>query len=115
VLLNKHGEDEFWKFCGGKVEDFNLDLIETAKKEVMEEMGIEIEILNLIPFIQHIVKQSGAGNKDVILVHYLAKRLGEIKQGTDIKTWGWFNLNNLPPDLGPNILPALTHFGFLKE
>ena len=37
VLLNKHGEDVFWKFCGGKVEDFEVGLIENAKKEVKED------------------------------------------------------------------------------
>jgi 8-oxo-dGTP pyrophosphatase MutT (NUDIX family) len=115
VLLNQHGDDMFWKFCGGKAEDFELDLIETAKKEVMEEMGIEIEIINPKPFIQHVVKQSDTGDKDIILVHYLASRIGEIKEGADIKKWGWFKLNDLPPDLGPNILPALKYFGFIKE
>ena len=50
VLLNKHGEDNFWKFCGGRVEDFEIDLEETAKREVNEEMGLEIEILNNSPY-----------------------------------------------------------------
>lgn len=111
VLLNKHGDDEFWKFCGGKVEDFELDLIETAKKEVMEEMGIEIEILNPRPFILHVVK----GDKDIVLMHFLAKRIGEIKPGADIKAWRWLDLRDLPPDLGPNIIPTLKYFDFLKK
>ena len=42
VLLNKHGDTPFWKFCGGRVEDFDVDLIECAKREVKEEMGIDI-------------------------------------------------------------------------
>lgn len=112
VLLNKHG-DSFWKFCGGKVEDFELDLIATAKKEVKEEMGIEIEILNPTPFIMHIIKKTETGEQDIILAHYLAKRIGEIKKGEEIERWGWFDLRNLPDDLGPNILPALKHFNFL--
>ena len=40
VLLNKHGEDVFWKFCGGKVEDYNTNLADNARREVKEEMGI---------------------------------------------------------------------------
>jgi 8-oxo-dGTP pyrophosphatase MutT (NUDIX family) len=46
VLLNKHGDTEFWKFCGGRVEDFDLDLQEAARREVEEEMGIDIEVID---------------------------------------------------------------------
>jgi ADP-ribose pyrophosphatase YjhB (NUDIX family) len=110
VLLNKHGEDVFWKFCGGKVEDFEVDLIENAKREVKEEMGIDIEIVNPEPFIMHIKKE----DKDIILVHFLAERKGEIQPGEDIREWNWFNISNLPDDIGPNIDPVLAHFGFIE-
>ncbi len=51
VLLNKHGDDNFWKFPGGKVENFdfkdwNNSLEEAAKREVKEEMGIGVKIIN---------------------------------------------------------------------
>lgn len=36
VLLNKHGDTAFWKFCGGRVEDFETDLISNARREVKE-------------------------------------------------------------------------------
>lgn len=114
VLLNQHGESNFWKFCGGKVEDFETDLIENAKREVKEEMGIEIEILDEHPLITYRKKETEAGEIDVILVHYLAKRIGEVKPGKDIREWNWFDLDNLPDNLAPNIIPALKHFGFIK-
>ncbi|PIR73399.1 MAG: hypothetical protein COU40_02595 [Candidatus Moranbacteria bacterium CG10_big_fil_rev_8_21_14_0_10_35_21] len=113
VLLNQHGDTSFWKFCGGKVEDFETDLIENAKREVREEMGIEIEILDSTPFFLHTLKKTPEGNIDVILVHYLAKRIGEIKPGSDIRKWEWLDIKNLPDNLGPNITPALKHFKFL--
>ncbi|MEF3691880.1 MAG: NUDIX hydrolase [Candidatus Moraniibacteriota bacterium] len=78
VLLNQHGDTEFWKFCGGKIEDFDDNLIEAAKREAREEMGIRIEILNSQPFLLHTIKKSPEGDIDVILVHFLAKRIGEI-------------------------------------
>jgi len=114
VLLNQHGDTTFWKFCGGKVEDFDIGLIDSAKREVKEEMGIGIEILENTPFITYTQKKDMHGDKDVILVHYLARRIGEITPGEDIREWNWFPLGNLPDDLGPNILPALRHFGFIK-
>ncbi|MFH1822262.1 MAG: NUDIX hydrolase [Patescibacteria group bacterium] len=113
VLLNKHGDTPFWKFCGGRVEDYETDLMENAKREVKEEMGIEIKILDENPFITFTRKDTTEGVIDIILVHFLAERIGEIKPGEDIREWQWHDLNNLPSDLGPNIIPALKHFNFI--
>jgi len=110
VLLNNHGDTDFWKFCGGQVEDYEENLIEAARREAKEEMGIDIEILDQEPFISFARKN----NNDIILVHWLAKRIGEIKPGADIREWQWLDINNLPDNLGPNIIPALKHFGFIK-
>ena len=51
---------------------------------------------------------------DVILVHFLAERIGEIKPGTDIREVAWLEVDKLPHDLAPNIIPALKHFGFIE-
>ena len=113
VLLNKHGDTPFWKFCGGKVEDYETDLTENARREVKEEMGIDIKILNEEPFITFTRKEIEEGKIDVILVHFLAERIGEINPGEDIREWDWLPIDNLPDDLAPNIIPALKHFGFI--
>jgi 8-oxo-dGTP pyrophosphatase MutT (NUDIX family) len=116
VLLNQHGDTEFWKFCGGRVEDLETDLIENARREAKEEMGIDIEILVEKPFIAHTIKEIPGSKVDVILVHYLAARIGEIKPGEDIREWKWIPLEELAnKNLAPNIVPALRHFGFIKK
>jgi ADP-ribose pyrophosphatase YjhB (NUDIX family) len=116
VLLNQHGDTEFWKFCGGKVEDYKTDLIENARREAREEMGVELEILDENPFLLYTMKITEDGEKvDVILVHYLAKRVGEIKPGEDIREWKWISLEELHQEnLAPNIIPTLDYFGFIK-
>jgi len=114
VLLDQHGDTNFWKFCGGRVENFENDLIKTAQLKAKEEMGFEIEILDDNPFLMHTIKETPEGKIDVILVHYLAKRIGEIKPELEIKKWDWLNINNLPEDLAPNIIPTLKHFGFIQ-
>jgi len=106
VLLNNHGDTDFWKFCGGQVENFDDNLIEAAKREVKEEMGIDIKIINQEPFITHTKKD----DTDVILVHFLAERIGEIRPGKDIREWQWFDLKDLPTNLAPNIIPVLKYF-----
>jgi ADP-ribose pyrophosphatase YjhB (NUDIX family) len=113
VLLNQHGDTDFWKFCGGKIKD-NETLIETAKRRAKEEMGINIEIIDKNPFITYTQKETPEGAIDVILVHYLAKRIGEIKPGKEIREWDWLDANNLPSNLAPNILPALKYFELIK-
>lgn len=114
VLLNKHGDTNFWKFCGGQVEDYESTLIEAAKREAREEMGIDWEIINPEPFFMYTKKETVDGLIDVILVHYLAKRIGEINPGADIREWRWIPVNELASEeLAPNILPTLKHFGLI--
>jgi 8-oxo-dGTP pyrophosphatase MutT (NUDIX family) len=115
VLLNQHGDTEFWKFCGGRVENFDDNLVEAAKREAREEMGIGIEILEEKPFLLHTQKETPEGKIDIILVHYLAKRIGDIIPGKDIRKWDLIPLDKLlKENLAPNILPTLKHFGFIK-
>jgi len=113
VLLNKHGDTTFWKFCGGKVEDFDTDLISNARREAKEEMGIDLEILDETPYLLHTSKETSEGRLDVILVHYLARRVGEIQPGEDIREWAWLDMASLPDDLAPNIIPTLEHFNLI--
>jgi len=113
VLLNKHGDTAFWKFCGGRVKE-DEDLMETTERRAKEEMGIAIKILNKEPFLTFTRKETSEGIVDIILVHFLAARIGEVKPGEDTREWQWLDVNNLPADLGPNIIPALKYFGFIK-
>lgn len=115
VLLNKSGNDSFWKFCGGWVEDNDLNLLKTARREFKEEMGVDLELINPDPFLFHVFKETENGQMDIILVHYLIKVIGEIVSGDDVKKWAWISLEDLEKeDLAPNILPALRYFGFIK-
>jgi 8-oxo-dGTP pyrophosphatase MutT (NUDIX family) len=112
VLLNKHGEDNFWKFCGGRVEEDDVNLKITAQREVKEEMGIDIEILDEAPYFFYTEKEKDGVVVSVILVHFLARYFGEILPGEDIREWKWIDINDLDKeDLAPNIKPTLKHFG----
>jgi ADP-ribose pyrophosphatase YjhB (NUDIX family) len=115
VLLNKHGDDNFWKFCGGRVEEDEANLKEAARREVREEMGIEIEILDNNPYILHVEKEIEGKQVSVILAHFLAKRIGELVPGNDIREWKWVDINDLEGEnLAPNIKLTLKYFGFLN-
>lgn len=105
VLLNKHGDDEFWKFCGGRVEDFDITLEEVAKREVREEMGLEVDLIKPLRPLMFDMP-----DKIVILIHFLATRKGEIKAGKDIMAWKWFDIDKLPDDCAPNIKPIIKDY-----
>lgn len=101
VLLDKHGKDKFWKFPGSSIrpkEDFE----ECAKKRVKEELGINIKIIKPIKPIILWRK-----NEIVILIHYLAKRIGRIKPGKHVREWAWIDIKKLPKVIAPNIKPVL--------
>ncbi len=101
VLLDKHGKDEFWKFPGGIINK-GESLEQCAKNRVKEELGIVVELIRpLKPMI--IWKRKEV----VILIHYLAKRKGEIMPGRHVREWAWLPIKKLPKDVGPNIRPVL--------
>jgi ADP-ribose pyrophosphatase YjhB (NUDIX family) len=110
VLLNKHGDDGYWKFVGGKAESYDNSLEEIAKREVMEEMGIEVDLIR--PLKPMMINLS---EKVVILIHYLAVRKGEVSPGEDILEWNWFDVNNLPEDCAPNIKPVIDEYLASKQ
>ncbi|HOX41512.1 MAG TPA: NUDIX domain-containing protein [bacterium] len=117
VLLNRHGETEadqrFWKFVGGRVEladvEIDGDALEIAcKREVKEEMGLDIEII--IPIKPMLIKHPDKPNAYIILIHYLAKRLNEIMPGPDIIEYGWFDIDSLPENCAPNISQVIVAY-----
>lgn len=117
VLLVRHGDTEkeqvIWKFIGGKVntEDCRAqkDILEqTCKREAKEEMGIKINII--MPLKPMLISKPGESTKLVMLIHYLAKRIGKIKHGKDIVEWAWHDVNDLPNTCAPDIKPVLKSF-----
>ncbi|EKE18443.1 MAG: hypothetical protein ACD_9C00335G0002 [uncultured bacterium] len=114
VLLDILGDDAFWKFCGGKVQE-NETLQQTAVRRAKEELGINASITNFQPFLWHTTKEKDGIIYDVILGHYLAERTGEINPGEDIREWKWIPLEELSKEnLATNIIPTLKYFGYIK-
>lgn len=114
VLLDISGDDLFWKFCGGRIKEAE-NLQQTAIRRVEEELGLEVEIINPVPYIMHTVKIIDNNEIDVLLAHFLAKRSGEVVPGDDVKEWRFIDFADLKNEkLAPNIMPTLRHFGFIK-
>ena len=115
VLLDISGEDDYWKFCGGKLMGEglmkNVDLRNTARARAKEELGIDINIKSFEPFIMYVRQEKQNGVYDVILVHWLATAEGEVVPGKMVKEWKWIPLSELDDySLAPNIKPALQYY-----
>ncbi len=116
VLLNRHGTNKkakkYWKFVGGRVSEIDkIDentLENVCKREVMEEMGINVEIIR--PLKPMMINHPDKKDTIVILIHYLAKKIGEIKPGKDIEEYKWWEINSLPKNLSPNIRPVIEEY-----
>lgn len=114
VLVNKHGDTSFWKFCGGRAEASDKSLKEICLRKAKEEMGIDLEFLSEEPYFFYTKKETPEGSADVVLIHYLAKKVGGIKPSVEIREWAWLPIDRIENDeLAPNIKPALMHFGLL--
>ncbi len=108
ILLNREQKDygvTNWLFPGGKLNDPNENLEKACKREVKEEMDIEIKIIKKLKTIEVDFR-----DKHYILHHYLAEKIGEIKPGEDIVDWGWHDINNLPDNCATNVYEIIGEY-----
>lgn len=112
VLLNRemkeYGESPYFMFPGGKVENFDDPLEHTAIREAKEELNIDIEIIK--PLRTLAAPRLHDKSRYAILVHYLAKRSGEITLGEDIIEYGWYDIHNLPENAAPNVKEIIDDY-----
>lgn len=100
ILLKKRGKKSrneigFWEKAGGIIE-YGEKVSDAVRREVREELGIEIDIFGYFPHTDHIIKND---KQHWVAFNYLAK----IKKGIpknmepekcdEIK---WFSLDKLP-------------------
>lgn len=103
VLLQKRGQTSkneagFWSKPGGAVE-YRERVEDAVIREIKEELGIDIELVKLMGFTNHIIE---AENQHWISFNFLAKIVNGTPQNLEpgkIEEIGWFKLNELPEKL----------------
>ena len=85
-----------WALPGGHLE-YGESLIECAKRELKEEIGIEAIELKLMGIIDHIDERGHYLHVSFLL----EKFLGEIKNAEPhlCEEWQFFNINDLPQEI----------------
>lgn len=118
VLLHQGEGEDFWTFPGGRAE-FGETAEQTLKREMREEIGVEVEVVRLLWFVENFFSYAGQHYHEIALYflmrlpltcQYITQPgpfLGE--EGTMKLTFQWFPqqpeiLSSLP--LLPSFLPT---------
>ncbi len=103
-----HGEGT-WTMPGGKLH-FGESFEEGAKREVMEETGVEINAsdLEVISVTNDIVPEAHFVTIGMILKEYPGE--ARVMEPDEITVWDWFSLDKLPSPLFPPSLKILNNY-----
>ncbi|MEA1926215.1 MAG: NUDIX hydrolase [Patescibacteria group bacterium] len=94
---NAHGSRS-WAFPGGHLE-FNESWEECAKREVMEETGIQIDNLRFGTTTNDIFEKENKHYITIFMVADFTSGVVETKEPHKCEKWEWFSWNNLPRPL----------------
>ena len=95
---NSSNEVGFWTQPGGTVE-FGEKAVDGLKRELKEELDINVDVWGYLPHVDHIIKKE---NQHWVAIIYLARiksgipKIMEPHKCDEIK---WFNLKKLPKKL----------------
>lgn len=92
-----HGKGT-WSFPGGHLE-FNEELEDCAKREVMEEAGIFIKNIRRAPYTNDIHKKEGKHYVTLFLVADYDYGEPKVIEPDRCEKWGWFEWNKMPQPL----------------
>ncbi|TFG34275.1 NUDIX domain-containing protein [Candidatus Thorarchaeota archaeon] len=103
ILLARRDKDPgagLWSIPGGGIE-LGETQKEAIEREILEETGIECEVLELINTADIItIDEKGAVEYHFILNHYIAQAVTEsIRPETTTGEVGWFHPEDLPSDM----------------
>lgn len=105
-----HGAGE-WSFPGGHLE-FRETIFETAKREVREETGLEVNKFKLISVADEMryIKSDGKHYVNIGLKAEYKNGEPKLMEPNKWKEWHWFSLNNLPDKLFEGTDLMIKHF-----
>jgi 8-oxo-dGTP diphosphatase len=112
----KNSDGSFhWTIPGGKIE-FGESFESCALREVEEESGLKVELIDKSPFaVTNDIFKEG---HFVSLFYRANYKLGEpkIKEPEKFKEWKWFSLNDIPSPLSPTVQNLLKqNLNLFKE
>jgi mutator protein MutT len=99
---NSRNEPGKWTFPGGGVE-FGETIFGCAKREALEEAGIEVEPFRLVKVIDHIIPDEEQHWVNPIVEARIVSGSPCVREPQKMSEWNWFSLENLPENLTLNL------------
>ncbi|WMJ81898.1 NUDIX domain-containing protein [Clostridium sp. MB40-C1] len=108
LLREKSPELGCWSIPGGKVEMF--ETVEDAiKREVKEELDVEVEIIKLITVTNHIIwKEKAHWVAPTFLANVVSGQVKNVEPEKH-KEVRWFSIDNLPHNITITTKNAIKH------
>ncbi len=100
ILLMKRGnkcknEAGYWSEPGGEVE-FGETIVESMKREMKEELNVEVKIWGCSVYVDHIIEVESQHWVSVSLIGNISRGEPEIMEVTKCSEIKWFELEKLP-------------------
>lgn len=114
ILLQQRNDDGKWGHHGGAIE-VDESTLEAAKREVKEELNIDVNELELLGVYSGASYHHVYPNKDEVscidIVYVCHNFKGEIKYNDgEVQQVQWFSSNNLPQNLSENPKHAICDY-----
>lgn len=94
---NAHGAGE-WALPGGHLE-FNEELEDCARREVLEETGVEIKNIRFSTITNDIFKKEGKHYITIFMLSDWKSGEAKVMEPDKCEEWRWVSRNNLPEPL----------------
>lgn len=108
-LRNKAPEKEYWSIPGGRVEMFET-FEEAVKREVKEETGIEVHVIDLLGICNHIIQNEKSHWVSPCFLCKIVAGEPQILEPTKHLDMKWFSLNNLPDKITITTQNAIENY-----
>lgn len=116
--MKARNERGLWEFPGGEVK-FGEKLTDALDREFLEEYGIEIEVIELLGPVDHILE---AEKQHWVSITFIARHIkGEPKilEPEKCQAIGWFSLSSLPSPLSlvsqENLRAYIAKYGLMQH
>lgn len=108
---NEHGK---WEFPGGGIE-FGDTMANTIKRELKEELDIEIELLQHLPPIDHILPHENQHWVTSMFIAKITNGTPKIMEPEKCDAIGWFSLQELEQMIDQLSQPTRKDLPLLKK
>lgn len=98
VLRKKAPEAGCWSLPGGKV-DYMETIEEAIKREIKEEIGVEIKISRLLCVTNHIIQAEDVHYVAPTFIAHIIKGQVQNKEPHALEKVQWFPINELPDSI----------------